>query len=103
MLTAAGLLDCVRHEPGAAHLPPRGGGRDRGGASHVFCPALSGYNSAAIRGASRAEALEHLRAMVVMMVVEGFAEKGAPIPTAPADHLPASTERAVDTVCSPPA
>jgi len=72
------------------------------GAWHAHCPALLDYG-AATWGATRAEALEHLREMVAM-VVERLAEKGAPIPTVPADHLPASsTERVVVTVCGPAA
>ena len=71
------------------------------GAWHAFCPALLDYG-AATWGATRSEALDHLRAMVAM-VVEGLTEKGAPIPTTPPDHAPLATERVVVTVCGPAA
>ena len=69
------------------------------GAWHAFCPALLGYG-AATWGATRAEALEHLREMVAM-VVEGLAAKGAPIPTTPTDHAPLASEQVVVTVGGP--
>jgi len=69
------------------------------GAWHAYCPALLDCG-AATWGATRAEALGHLREMVAM-VVERLAEKGAPIPTTPADHTLASTEQVVVTVRGP--
>lgn len=59
------------------------------GAWHAWCPTLLGYG-AATWGATRGEALEHLRDMVGM-VVGRLAEEGAPVPAAPEalDGLPA--------------
>jgi predicted RNase H-like HicB family nuclease len=72
------------------------------GAWHAYCPVLLDYG-AATWGATREDALGHLREMVAM-VVERLAEKGTPIPTAaaaPAPVLP--TEQVVVTVRSPAA
>ena len=51
------------------------------GAWHAYCPTLLDYG-AATWGATREEALGHLRE-VAGMVVERLAEAGAPVPEAP--------------------
>ena len=70
------------------------------GAWHAYCPVLLDYG-AATWGATREDALGHIREMVAMLV-ERLAEKGAPIPTAadPAPVLP--TEQVVVTVARTP-
>ena len=66
---------------------------------HAYCPTLLDYG-AATWGTTREEALEHIRAMVAM-VVERLAEKGGPIPTPPADHAQMPTEQVIVTVGAP--
>ena len=68
------------------------------GAWRAYCPVLLDYG-AAIWGATREEALDHIRE-VVGMIVRRMAEDGASIPIAPADHKPAG-ERIVITVRVP--
>ena len=64
---------------------------------HAYCPTLLAYG-AATWGATREEALGHVRE-VVGMIVERMAEGGVPVPTAPADReQPAAGERVVVTV-----
>lgn len=60
---------------------------------HAWCPTLLGYG-AATWGATREEALGHLRE-VVAMIVGRLAEESAPIPTVP-DALPAGQVVVVD-------
>ena len=69
------------------------------GAWHAWCPTLLDYG-AATWGATREEALGHIRE-VVAMVVERMVEEGVPVPVTPADHGPASGERIVVTVGVP--
>ena len=69
------------------------------GVWHAWCPTLLDYG-AATWGATREEALGHVRE-VVAMVVERMVEAGAPVPVTPADHGPASGERIVVTVSVP--
>ena len=69
------------------------------GAWHAYCPTLLDYG-AATWGATREEALGHIRE-VVAMVVGQMVEAGAPVPVTPADHGPASGERIVVTVGVP--
>jgi predicted RNase H-like HicB family nuclease len=71
------------------------------GAWHAYCPVLLDHG-AATWGATREEALEHLRAMVAM-VVERLAAAGVPIPIVPAKHAPGAVERVVVTVRGPAA
>jgi predicted RNase H-like HicB family nuclease len=71
------------------------------GAWHAYCPVLLDYG-VATWGATREEALGHLREMAAM-VVEGLATKGAPIPIAPAARAPGATERVVVTAGGPAA
>ena len=66
---------------------------------HAYCPTLLDYG-AATWGATREEALGHIRE-VVAMVVERMVEEGVPVPVTPADHGPASGERIVVTVSVP--
>ena len=68
------------------------------GAWRAYCPTLLDYG-AATWGATREEALDHIRE-VVGMIVRRMAEDGASIPIAPADHEPAG-ERIVVTVRVP--
>ena len=64
---------------------------------HAYCPTLLAYG-AATWGATREEALGHVRE-VVGMIVERMTEGGVPVPTAPADReQPAAGERVVVTV-----
>ena len=71
------------------------------GAWHAWCPTLLDYG-AATWGATREEALGHIRE-VVAMVVGRMAEDGVPVPAAPADgeQGPAAGERVVLTVRVP--
>src|SRR5688500_11670638 len=66
------------------------------GAWHAYCPVLLDYG-AATWGATREEALDHIRE-VVGMVVARLTEDGAPIPIAsassPGDHHPVAPEPA---------
>jgi predicted RNase H-like HicB family nuclease len=71
------------------------------GAWHAHCPVLLDCG-AATWGTTREEALEHLREMVAR-VVEGLAAAGAPIPIAPAAHVPGATERVVVILGGPAA
>jgi predicted RNase H-like HicB family nuclease len=66
---------------------------------HAYCPTLLDYG-AATWGATREEALGHIRE-VVAMVVERMVEEGVPVPVTPADHGPASGERIVVAVGVP--
>ncbi len=70
---------------------------------HAWCPTLLDYG-AATWGATREEALGHIRE-VVAMVVTRMAEDGVPVPTVPADQEqeqgPAAGERVVVTVGAP--
>ncbi len=66
------------------------------GAWHAWCPTLLDYG-AATWGATREEALGHIRE-VVAMVVERMVEEGVPVPVTPVDHGPASGERIVVAV-----
>ena len=66
---------------------------------HAYCPTLLDYG-AATWGATREEALEHIRAMVTMLV-ERLAEKGVPVPTAPAEQTAGPTEQVVVTIGAP--
>ena len=78
------------------------------GAWHAYCPVLLDYG-AATWGATREEALDHIRE-VVGMIVARMAEDGASIPLAPAPgsagHDPVAPgpagERIVVTVRVPP-
>ena len=67
------------------------------GSWRAFCPTLLDYGAASW-GATREEALDHIRE-VVGMIVRRMAEDGASIPIAPADHEPG--ERIVVTVRVP--
>jgi predicted RNase H-like HicB family nuclease len=66
---------------------------------HAYCPTLLAYG-AATWGATREEALDHIRE-VTGMIVERMADGGASVPIAPADQGPAAGERIVVTVCAP--
>ncbi len=66
---------------------------------HAYCPTLLDYG-AATWGATREEALGHIRE-VVAMVVKRMVEEGVPVPVTPADHGPASSERIVVAVGVP--
>jgi predicted RNase H-like HicB family nuclease len=74
------------------------------GAWHAWCPVLLDQG-AATWAATREEALEHIRA-VVRMIVERMAEAGVPIPASgtavhPAGSVPALGEQVAVTVCLP--
>jgi predicted RNase H-like HicB family nuclease len=66
---------------------------------HAYCPTLLAYG-AATWGATREEALGHIRE-VAEMIVERMAEEGASVPIVPADQELAAGERIVVTVCAP--
>ena len=72
---------------------------------HAWCPTLLDYG-AATWGATREEALGHIREVVGMIVIR-MAEDGVPVPTVPADQDqdqdqgPAAGERVVVTVGAP--
>ncbi len=66
---------------------------------HAYCPTLLDYG-AATWGATREEALEHIRAMMAMLV-ERLAEKGVPVPTAPAEDVIGPTEQVVVNIGAP--
>jgi predicted RNase H-like HicB family nuclease len=66
---------------------------------HAYCPTLLAYG-AATWGATREEALDHIRE-VTGMIVERMADGGASVPIAPADQGPAAGERIAVTVCAP--
>jgi hypothetical protein len=80
-------------------LHPRRGRRARPRDVARYCPTLLDYG-AATWGATREEALGHIRE-VVAMVVERMGEEGVPVPGHPADHGPASSERIVVAVDEP--
>ena len=66
------------------------------GAWHAYCPTLLDYG-AATWGATREEALGHLREMAAM-VVGRLAEEGAPVPEAPGTSTPLGQEAAGERV-----
>jgi predicted RNase H-like HicB family nuclease len=66
---------------------------------HAYCPTLLAYG-AATWGATREEALGHIRE-VAEMIVERMTEEGASVPIVPADQEPAAGEQIVVTVCAP--
>lgn len=70
------------------------------GAWHAWCPVLLDYG-AATWGASREEALHHIRA-VVTMTVERMAKEGVPIPAASNAPAPMLAEQITVTVHVPP-
>ena len=71
------------------------------GAWHAYCPALLDHG-AATWGATRAEALEQIRAIATMLV-ERMAEEKMPVLAEPADLAPTPTEQVVVTVGVPAA